>query len=112
MITNREQAKTSTGPFVISKAFFKETVKKGPLLEVLERFSKDVVILNEAEMQKFLHIIKISELKQRVGKLGGRPKKPELTPEEVAQLSPKDRERYKMRMWKRQSRQRQVNASK
>lgn len=112
MINNREQALSSAGPYVISKPFFKETVKKGPLLEVLERFSKDVVILNETEMDKFRHIIKISELKKRVGKLGGRPKKPELTPEEVAQLSPKDRERYRMRMWKRQSRERKLNANK
>lgn len=105
MITKREQIANATAPYVIEKKLFLE-VARWPLKEVAEKFAKNVVILDEEQMQKFKKAQKISEIRRQCGKMGGRPKLPELTPEEVSSLPVEEQKRYKMRMWKRNSRQR------
>lgn len=105
MISSREEALTATAPYVVDKQLFLE-VARGPLAEVASRFTKNFVLLDEELMEKFRKAIKLSEVRKQCGKLGGRPKLPDLTQEELDKLDPKERMRYNMRIWKRNSRQR------
>lgn len=105
MISNRKDALTATAPYVIDKQLFLE-VAKGSLAEVASRFTKNFVLLDDELMEKFRKAIKLSEVRKQCGKLGGRPKLPDLSAEDIDKLEPKERERYKMRIWKRNSRQR------
>lgn len=105
MINKREQIADAVAPYVIDKQLFLE-IARWPLKEVAERFSKNVVILDEEQMAKFRKAYNISEIRRECGKLGGRPRLPELTPEEVAALPKEEQQRYKMRIWKRKSRER------
>lgn len=90
-------------PFVVSKKLFLEYAK-GDLAEVADKFSKDVVILSHDQMEALKKIVHISNIRRECGKMGGRPKLPELTSEEVEALPAEEKQRYKMRMWKRNSR--------
>lgn len=105
MISTREEALTATAPYVIDKQLFLE-IAKGPLAEVASRFTKNFVLLDEEVMEDFRKAVKLSNIRKQCGRLGGRPKMPDLSPEEIDKLDPKERERYKMRIWKRNSRQR------
>jgi len=105
MISTREEALTATAPYVIDKQLFLE-IAKGPLAEVASRFTKNFVLLDEEVMEDFRKAVKLSNIRKQCGRLGGRPKMPDLSAEEIDKLGPKERERYKMRIWKRNSRQR------
>lgn len=105
MISTREEALTATAPYVIDKQLFLE-IAKGPLAEVASRFTKNFVLLDEEVMEDFRKAVKLSNIRKQCGRLGGRPKLSDLSAEEIDKLDPKERERYKMRIWKRNSRQR------
>jgi hypothetical protein len=105
MISTREEALTATSPYVIDKQLFLE-IAKGPLAEVASRFTKNFVLLDEELMEKFKKAVRLSNVRKQCGRLGGRPRMADLSAEEIDKLDPKERERYKMRIWKRNSRQR------
>lgn len=105
MIKTREEALEASAPFIVCKDLFLE-IAKGNLAEIAEKFSKNFVLLDEKQMESFQKSVKVSLIRRQCGKLGGRPKLPDLSQEEIDKLDPKERERYKMRIWKRNSRQR------
>lgn len=109
MINTVEQVlKAEQQPFVVDKELFLRYAK-GDLAEVANKFAKNIVILDGSQMDELKKAVHISNVRQKCGKLGGRPKLPELTQEEIDKLEPKERERYKMRIWKRNSRLRKKN---
>lgn len=108
MIKTREEILTAQAPYVIDKSLFVE-VAKGELVGVADKFSKHFVMLDEQQMETFRKQYRVSEVRRQVGKLGGRPKLPDLTSEEIDALPPEERKRYKMRIWKRNSRDRRKN---
>lgn len=109
MIKTREEINNAVAPYIIDKQLFTE-VAKGELAEVASKFAKHFVILSEEQMDLFKKQLHISEVRKQVGKLGGRPRLPDLTDEEINALPKEERQRYKMRIWKRNSRQRSKNA--
>lgn len=109
MIKTRDQIKSAEAPYVIDKEVFLG-LARGELAKVADKFAKSVIILNEDEMVQLRRYLEISEIRRKVGKLGGRPKLPDLTDEQIAALPKEERQRYKMRIWKRNSRQRSKNA--
>lgn len=109
MIKTREEAHVADAPYIINKELFL-SIAKGDLALLAEKFAKDIVILDEDQMEQFRKQLRLSDIRKKVGKLGGRPKLPELTHEQIEALPKEERQRYKMRIWKRNSRQRSRNA--
>lgn len=109
MIKERSKIEGAEKPFIIDKELFL-SIAKGELASVADKFAKDIVILDEDQMEQFRKQLRLSDIRKKVGKLGGRPKLPELTHEQIEALPKEERQRYKMRIWKRNSRQRSRNA--
>lgn len=109
MITKREEINTAQSPYIIDKKLFTE-IAKGDLLKLAEKFTKSFIMLNDEQMEQFKKAYEISEVRRRVGKMGGRPRIPDLTEEQIAALPKEEKHRYMMRIWKRNSRNRSKNA--
>lgn len=108
MIKTKDEIQTAEAPYIIDKSLFLE-VAKGELVGVADKFSKHFVMLDEEQMELLRKQYKLSEVRRQVGRLGGRPRLPDLTQEQIDALPAEERQRYKMRIWKRNSRKRKTN---
>lgn len=108
MIKAREEIDGAERPFIVDKKLFLE-IARGELAALADKFAKPFVLLDDGQMEAFRKQYAISELRKRVGKLGGRPRLPDLTEEQLSLLPKEERQKYRMRIWKRNSRQRSRN---
>jgi len=101
-----EALATNGTQFVVDKDFYLEYAR-GKLVNIADRFKKNFVLLTFEELRLFKGWVNRIEAVKVNGVKGGRPRKPDLTPEEIVNLSPEARNSYKMRLWKRESRKRE-----
>ena len=103
MIKNKEQVETASPPYIVDKGFFEQSAR-GELLKLAQNFSKSVVVLTKDEMDEFKSQLRLSEVRSKAGKQGGRPRLPDLTEDEIQMLPHEERARYMMRIYKRNQR--------